>query len=346
MQNHPGNGVLEEFRIEFLDCWRQLPNKGFFFGLLAAWVALFQFVGNSVLGYGATSSLMDWMYKAYGGGLGRNLFDSEDWYGLFVPLIVLVFFWLKRRTLLAVPVRLWAPGLWLLGLGLVIHVLGYLVQQPRISIAGLVAGIYGLMGLAWGPVWLRTSFFPFAFLIFCVPLGSLGQAITFELRLFVTKIVAFVSNYILAINVARRGTELIDPTGAFQYEVAAACSGIKSLAVTVVFAVLIGYLSFPAWWKRLSLVAAAVPLAVMSNVVRLLAIVIAAEMGGKAWGDWVHENEVVSLVPYVIAFAGLFWIARRLEGRRNAPASQSPSTPTCPGEQASAKSGTAGENTL
>ena len=33
-----------------LDCWRRLPNKAFFFLLLAAWLALFQFLGNSISG--------------------------------------------------------------------------------------------------------------------------------------------------------------------------------------------------------------------------------------------------------------------------------------------------------
>ena len=35
------NGVLEDFRLRFLDCWHRLPNKGFFFILLAAWLVLF-----------------------------------------------------------------------------------------------------------------------------------------------------------------------------------------------------------------------------------------------------------------------------------------------------------------
>ena len=35
--------------------------------------------------------------------------------------------------------------------------------------AKLFAGIYALMGLAWGRQWLRESFFPFILFIFCVP---------------------------------------------------------------------------------------------------------------------------------------------------------------------------------
>ena len=40
------------------------------------------------------------------------------------------------------------------------HLLGYMAQQPKISIMALFLGVYALMGLAWGPEWLRESFFP------------------------------------------------------------------------------------------------------------------------------------------------------------------------------------------
>ena len=52
------NGILEEFRLDFLDCWRRLPNRTLFFIILVAWLALFHFVGNSTMGYIRTPSLL------------------------------------------------------------------------------------------------------------------------------------------------------------------------------------------------------------------------------------------------------------------------------------------------
>jgi hypothetical protein len=46
MPDQPTDGILEELRIEFLKCSERLPHKGFFLVLLA-WLALFQFLGNS-----------------------------------------------------------------------------------------------------------------------------------------------------------------------------------------------------------------------------------------------------------------------------------------------------------
>ena len=220
MEKQPTDGILEEFRLEFLDCWRRLPNKGFFFILLAAWLGLFQALGNSTLGFIHSQSLLVWMWSAY-----HPSVSGDDGHGFVVPLLVLGILWWKRKELVSLPLRTWWPAFFLVGFGLLLHVLGYAVQQPRISIMGLFTGVCGLTGLAWGPAWLRASVFPFILFAFAVPLGTLAQPITFRLRLVVCQIVEAIS-HLISIDILRNGTNLIDPTGHYQYDVAAACSGI------------------------------------------------------------------------------------------------------------------------
>ena len=159
MENQLTDGILEEFRLEFLDCWRRLPNKGFLFALLAGWLAIFQFLGNSTFGFVHSGSLLKWMYDVYQPSSGNGL-ESEDQHGLFVPFVVLGIFWWKRKELLWLSLRTWTPALILFGVAMSMHILGYLVQQPRISIMALFTGIYALTGLAWGPKWLRATIFP------------------------------------------------------------------------------------------------------------------------------------------------------------------------------------------
>jgi len=305
MDNRLENGVLEEFRLEFMDCWRRLPNKGFFLGLAAAWFALFHFLGNSTLGYDVTPSLLRWMFNIYRSG---GLLESDDAFGFFMPFIVLGLFWAKRRQLLSLKLDVWWPGVFLVALGLICHVLGYMVQQPRLSVIGLLIGLYGLTGLSWGAAWLRASAFPFFLLAFCVPLGVLVERLTLGLRMLVSQLVVLVSHFILAIDVERDGTVLMDATRHYQYEVAAACSGIRSLLATLALAMILAFVSFHKPWKRLMVVASAFPLAVLGNLLRMLAIVIAAEIGGQSLGNQVHDGGplgIYSLLPYVPAFAGL-----------------------------------------
>ncbi|HRY58535.1 MAG TPA: exosortase/archaeosortase family protein [Candidatus Paceibacterota bacterium] len=321
------NGVLEDFRIEFMDGWRRLPNKGLFLLLLAAWLALFHFLGNATLGYIPTPSLLGWMHAAYASTPDAN--GTDDSHGRLIPFAVLALFWWKRKTLLALPLRTWWPGLLLVVLALGLHLVGYMVQQPRISIMALFVGVYGLMGLCWGPAWLRESFFPYILFAFCIPLGWSAITITFPLRMLVVRLVEIICHNLLAIDIIVQGTSIFDPTGRYQYEVAAACSGMRSLIATLAVAVIYAMVSFRSWWRRGVLVAAAVPLAVLGNVVRMLTIVIAAEIGGQEWGAYIHEGGpggIFSLLPYAAAFAGLLLLGSWL----HEPSPKAPPPPAAP----------------
>src|SRR5580704_18049221 len=148
----PAPTLIEEFvewsrglPAEFARCWHLLPNKGVFFPLLVAWLLLFQFVGNATFGYIDTSSLLWWMKNAY----FNSMNEAEDGHGLLIPPLVLALLWWKRKDLLAGPNRLWRPALFMLAGALALHLLGYLIQQPRVSIIALFVGIYAISGLAW-----------------------------------------------------------------------------------------------------------------------------------------------------------------------------------------------------
>jgi len=301
-------------RQDSVDCWHRLPNKGFFFTLLAAWVLLFQFWGNSILGYVHTSSLFAWLYDAY--TVGGELNDNN--YCKLIPFLVVGIFWWKRKELLALPLKLWSSGLLMLAPALVLHIFGYFIQQPGFSIVALIAGIYALMGLAWGREWLRHSAYPFFLFVFSIPLTAHLNFILFPLRLFVCWLVEMVA-HMVGINIVRQGTQLIDPSGTFQYDVAAACGGMRSLIAVFLLATIYGFAMFRSPGKRIFLMALAGPFAVLGNMLRLLAIIVAAEMGGQQWGNYVHEGGpfgILSLLPYVPGIVGLLWVGRWLEKRQ------------------------------
>jgi len=197
MTNISDNQTSTGWLADTADCWRRLPNKGLFFALLAAWLAVFHFFGNSLLGYIHSPSLFTGLYAAYNNPNPA----SDDGHGNFVPFLVVGLFWWKRKELLALPLQIWWRGLLILVAGMVLHVLGYALQQPRISIVALFTGIYGLMGLAWGREWLRKSVFPFFLFVFCIPLGGQADYITFPLRLLVCQLVEAEAHCVLCIDV-------------------------------------------------------------------------------------------------------------------------------------------------
>ncbi len=288
-----------EFLTELRSVLAQLPNKGLFLGLLGVWLALFQFLGNSTFGYFDTPSLLQWLYFAY-----TNK-GSEDSHGILIPAVVLGLVWWKRKELMALPRSVWWPGLLFLAVATVLHMGGYLMQQPRVSIVAMFVGIYGLIGLAWGPAWMKGIFFPFVLFAFCIPVGSLIQDVSFPLRILATKIAVGVGHGVLDIAVVRDGTRMLDLQGRYRFEVEAACSGVRSLLAIVVFGVVYGMVSFKAPWRRALIIISSVPFAIFGNVVRLMGILIAAEIGGQSAGNFVHENSLLSLLPYIPAFLGI-----------------------------------------
>jgi len=312
MNENPDNESQVNYWQDTVDCWQRLPNKAFFFVLLAAWLALFQFFGSAILGYVHTPSLFSWMIGAY------NFPSSDDAHGKFIPFLVVGLFWWKRRELLALPLNLWWPGLLILLAALMLHIFGFLVQQPYFSIAALFAGVYGLMGLAWGRAWLRNSLFPFFLFIFSVPLGQRAEFITFPLRQLVSWLSEKVAHWILGIDVIRVGTQLFDSSGSYGFDVAAPCSGMRSLIAVFLLATIYGFFVFRSPWKRVLLMALALPFAVLGNLARMLLIIMAAALGGQPWGNYVHEGGplgIISLVPYLPAIIGLLLAGRWLENR-------------------------------
>jgi exosortase len=311
MNGTPTKEVPPDWLSDTAECWRRLPDKFFFFVLLIEWLALFQFYGNSILGYVHTSSLFGWLYDIY-----NSPGSTEDaGHGDFIPFLVVGIFWWKRKELLALPLRFWWPGILILAAAAFLHVVGFVVQQPLLSVIALFLGIYGLMGLAWGREWLKNSHYPFLLFAFSIPLASHLNFILFPLRIFVCWLVEMAS-HLFGIDVIRNGTQLIDPSGTFQYEVAAACGGMRSLIAIFLLATIYGFALFRSPGKRIFLMATAVPMAVLGNFLRLLAIIIAAAFGGQDWGNYIHEGGpfgIISLLPYIPAIAGMLLIGRWME---------------------------------
>ncbi len=287
------------------DEWAKLPNKLFFFVLAGAWVALFAFLGNATFGYVHSASLFNWMFDSYTSPI------AEEQYGLLLPFAVLVLFWWKREQLVAKPLKFWWPGAILVAVALFVHLVGFISQQPKLSVMAFLFGLYGLTGLAWGKNWLKASFFPFFLLIFCVPASDTANWLTLRLRLMVSWIVAFIAHLGLAPDLIRDGTQLYDAQHTFAYEVAAACSGIHSLVALLALTTIYGFMTFKSSWKRTIMVLSALPLAVLGNVMRLCFTIMVAELGGQAAGKAVETY--AGFVTFAFAIVCIFLIARWLE---------------------------------
>ena len=137
-----------------------------------------------------------------------------------------------------------------------------------------------------------------------MPLGTSAKMITFPLQIIVTKLAVAISQYGLGIDVIRHGTQIFDSTQTFQYDVAPACSGIRSLVALLAIATVYGVIGFNKMWKTILIVCAAAPLAVLGNTARLTTIILVGKIGGHDAGAMIEQK--FGFVTFAVALVGLF----------------------------------------
>jgi len=251
-------------------------------GCLLAGFMVFQFFGNATRGYIDSTSLFYWW--------GFQWWNpaSETEHGWLILGLSAWLFWQNTRGQPVTPNdawRGWAVAA-MLG-GLMVHVLGYGVQQTRISILGFLLFTWGALTLAGGARWGRAAMFPLGFMIFAIPINVLDTA-GFWLRMWVIQASQTLAHW-SGIEVVRSGTQLFSPDGAYQYDVAAACSGVRSLMALTALSLLVGYLNFRPWWLRLLILLLSFPFTYVGNVVRIGGIIFVAEWFGQKAGELFHE---------------------------------------------------------
>jgi exosortase/archaeosortase family protein len=104
---------------------------------------------------------------------------------------------------------------------------------------------------------------------------------------------------------------LFDAQHTFAYEVAAACSGIRSLVALLALTTIYGFVNFKTPWKRAVMMLAALPLAVLGNVVRLCFTIGWRKLFGQNAGKAVETD--AGFITFAVAVGCAFLLARWLE---------------------------------
>jgi len=305
----PSTSKSEGFSLQ--DVWEGLkglapsfPQWPLFLVLLACWIGIFHFIGNATLGYIKSPSLFRWLYNAY------TARGGDDGHGLLIPFVVLALLWWKRHSLAEAVKRPAWSGVLVVAMAMGLHVLGYLIQIQRVSVVAFFLGVYGLVVAMWGWELGRRILFPYVLFAFSIPVSTLLQPITVPLRYLSTDIAAFVARVLLGIPVIQDGVQLYSPRGGYTYEVAAACSGIRSLMTLLALSLIFAGLYFRSWWRRVLVVGLAFPITVITNVLRLVVIMLAAETYGEKAGMFMHNW--FGFVTFALALVILFQVERWL----------------------------------
>jgi len=215
------------------------------------------------------AALLLWLYLTTLTHLvGQWWNDPNFSHGFFVPLFSAFAIWQAwpRLTRLALRPSWW--GLFFLGFGLCVLVIGQLGAELFLSRFSLLLVLAGLIVLFLGWNFFRALLFPGALLLLMIPIPTIVfNQITFPLQLLASKVASTTLPW-LGVPVLREGNVIVLP--AMSLEVAEACSGIRSLMSLTTLAVIYGYLMERRVGVRVLLAVASVPIAVAANSLRIV----------------------------------------------------------------------------
>jgi len=245
---------------------------------------------------------------------------GEYSHGWLIPLVSLFALWKKRNELLAAPKTVVWPAVWMVAFGLLLHWVGARVQQPRVSLMSLVILLWAIPFFLYGRQVAKLLVFPCFYLVFCIPLNFF-DTFSFDLRILSTVVSTSLLNG-LGIEVARSGSAIHAVNGTFNLEVADACSGIRSLLALTALTAAYAWFTQRVFWKQVVLFAAAIPLAVIGNMVRVTSIGIVAQFLGQNTA-LAYYHDYSGYVVFVVAVLLVIVIERGLDRNGvNTPPSQ------------------------
>lgn len=302
----------------------------------------------------AIAAVLTFLYFNVLTKLGRDWWHDENYsHGLLIPFIIGFIVWRERKNFSEVSTR----GNWL-GFALVIFALfalwaGIAGAELFVQRASLVLILAGIAIYFFGVRIVSRVAIPLLLLALAIPIPQIVfNRIAFPLQLFASRC-AVSAMQLFEISVLRQGNVIeLMPLGAKapkRLAVVEACSGIRSLMTLVTLAVVYAYFTRPkmpqtfvgtgsqksqtkiyatfAFWRAVILVVAAVPIAILTNALRVSGTGVLAHYYGTEVADGFFHSFSGWMI-YLAAAALLFatgWALSRIErlfARRTVPRSE------------------------
>jgi len=236
---------------------------------------------------------------------------ADEFYnhGFLIPIITGYLIYRKWDRLKQLPRAHFYGGIPVIILSLCLHFIASYLDVNFPSSFALIGVLIGLVWWLWGWHVLKELAFPLIFLLFMVPLGKLLiDQVAQPMQLLGARLAGRTAQF-LGMPTVIDGVTLSTPE--YTFEVAVACSGLKSAVSMIALGALLAYLIMGAWWQRLVVFATALPVAIVANAVRIgLTLVLGRTLGERAAEGFVHEFS--GIVVFILAFLGLLGVTSLL----------------------------------
>jgi exosortase len=252
----------------------------------------------------AIAAALAFLYFTVLAKLGRDWWTDENYsHGLLIPFVIAYIIWQERKRITEQA----EPSVWCgaIGVGVSIVMLwaGTAGAELFIQRLSLVLMLASILIFFKGFRSMRVVMVPLFLLLLAIPIPQIVfNKIAFPLQLFASQC-AVSAMSLFDISVLRQGNVIeLMPLGAHEPKrlaVVEACSGIRSLMTLVTLAVVYAYFTSPtndhdsraglfrkvSFWRALILIVAAVPIAILTNAVRVSGTGVLAHYYGTRVAD-------------------------------------------------------------
>jgi exosortase len=238
--------------------------------------------------------------------------DPQYSHGYLVPVFALLLLWLRRDMLAGAKLRPAWSGLLVLAIAAVIRLAGafyHFVWFDEIALLPLAAGLLLLAGgwEAWRWAWPAILF-----LGFMVPLPyRFGVAMADPLRRIATAGSTFLLQALGRPALAEGNVILLND---IKLDVVDACSGLRMLMIFFALAAAVAFVIQRPMWEKLVVIASAMPIALLVNIIRIAATGLVQEHAGQdAAKTLFHDLAGWLMMPVALALlAAELWVLRHL----------------------------------
>ena len=284
--------------------WRTAVEASLIAVIAGLMVVMFHLLGNTVEDVNSRS-VFAWTVARWSDKIS---FGSDYSHGWIIPLVSALAVWWRRKELARAPRRVAPAGLAIVAFALLLHWVGARIQQPRLSLMGLILLLWGIPYYFYGWQFARHLIFPAGYLIFCIPLNFL-DSLTFPLRLLGSAMATGILNGI-GIPAVRSGSAIYSAAGGgFHFDVADPCSGLRSLLAMMALIGAYSWFTQKGLARKWLLFLLSVPVAILTNVVRVTTIAIVAVTLGEETALTIY-HEYSGYVIFAAAVVMVLLLAR------------------------------------
>ena len=265
------------------------------------------------------------LYAAPLAGLFRGAYGDDTFsYIIFIPPVCIYLLYEDRKRIFGATPGSLIPGVVLSSLGTLLYIVarkgpvGPSVPLESFVLYALSAVLFleGILGLLVGAGGLWAARFPLLFLFFMVPIP---EVILRPIIRFLQVGSAEVSYWVIrsvGVPIFRDGFLFSLP--GLTIEVAEQCSGIRSSLSLLLVGLLAGHFFLKSGWRWLALVAAAVPITIAKNGLRIVTLsLLGAYVDRRVLSGPLHQAGGIPFFGVaLVMLAIVLWALRRGDSRK------------------------------